>query len=197
METHSKLRLLHSKNLDCNGDNSGTITITAANFDVEYEYSVDGGTTFIGPFTSAEQITGLNAQVHSIIVRDVNTSVAAGCPINLSQELTEPDPLVASASITSPITCNSGATITASAIGGTPNYLYRLENTGGLVIRPYQSATSFTAVPVGDYIVRVQDKNGGANFCEDPIDTAISIVTPVSPTFTGNSINLLFWRQRR
>ncbi|MFS4492723.1 T9SS type B sorting domain-containing protein [Maribacter sp. 2308TA10-17] len=172
------------ENLDCNGDNSGTITITATNFSTGFQYSLNGG-SFSATFTTPQTIPGLNAQIHNIVVRDANLTIASGCPITLTQELTEPDPLVASASITSPITCDTGATITASAIGGTPNYQYRLETTGGLPVRPYQTTTTFTDVPAGDYIVRVQDKTGGVDFCEDIIDTPINIVDPISPSFTA------------
>ncbi len=169
------------ENLDCNADNSGTITITANNFGASgFEYSIDGGSTFIGPFSSAEQITGLSAQVHNIIVRDVDEPIA-GCTVNLSQTLTEPTAIVADASITEQFTCdNTGATITASATGGTPTYEYQLEDTIGTVITAYQTTTTFTNLPAGDYIVRARDNN----LCSDPIDTAITVVAPVNPTFT-------------
>lgn len=168
------------ENLDCNADNSGTITITADNFGPGgYEYSLDA-TTFIGPFTAAEQITGLSAQAYTITVRDVDNPIA-GCTITLNQTLTEPAPVVVTASITEEFTCNNtGATITASASGGTPTYVYQLEDGVGGVITAYQTGTTFTNLAAGDYIVRARD----TNLCEDPIDTAITVVAPVNPTFT-------------
>ena len=168
------------ENLDCFADNSGTITITADNFNAGgFEYSLNGA-AFEGPFTTDEQITGLAAQAHNIIVRDVDDPIA-GCTITLNQTLTEPTALVASAAITETFTCNNtGATITASAIGGTPTYEYQLEDGVGGIITAYQSAVTFTSLAAGDYIVRARDINS----CNDPIDTPITVVAPVNPTFT-------------
>ncbi|CAM4149733.1 T9SS type B sorting domain-containing protein [Zobellia roscoffensis] len=170
------------ENLDCNADSSGTITIDADNYGTGgFEYSLNGA-AFVGPFTAAEQITGLAAQAHSIEVRDVDNAVASlpGCMVLLNQTLTEPDAIVASASITEQYTCNNtGATITASAIGGTPTYEYQLEDDLGTTITTYQTETTFTNVPAGDYIVRVRD----TNLCSDPINTPITVTAPVVPTF--------------
>ncbi|TMM58985.1 T9SS type B sorting domain-containing protein [Maribacter algarum] len=175
------------ENLDCNADNSGTITISADNFGAGgFEYSLNSG-AFVGPFTADEQITGLAAQAHSIVVRDVDDPVA-GCTVTLNQTLTEPAPIVAAAAITETFTCNTGsATITASATGGTPTYEYQLEDNAGSVIGTFDFATNgnntiFSGLTAGDYIVRARDINN----CSDPIDTPITVVAPVSPTFTVN-----------
>ncbi|CAN0578255.1 unnamed protein product, partial [Ectocarpus sp. 12 AP-2014] len=85
-------------NLDCNGDNSGNITINASNYGAGgFQYNVNGG-TFVGPFTSAQLITGLNAQIHNIVVQDVNDPTS--CTIPLSQVLTEPAVVEVNATIT-------------------------------------------------------------------------------------------------
>jgi len=164
------------ENLDCNADNSGTITITAENYGAGgYEYSLDA-TTFIGPFTAPEQITGLSAQAYTITVRDIDNPIT-GCTVTLNQTLTEPTPVVTTASITSPLTCtNGGATITANSNGGTPTYTYQLEDTGATPIAGYDFATNgsnniFTGLAAGDYIVRARDSNG----CEDPVDAPITV----------------------
>ncbi len=167
------------KNLDCNNDNTGTITITAENYGPSgYEYSMDG-TTYVGPFTTSQQITGLSAQTYSITVRDVANPIS-GCTVSLSQTLTQPDVIVATASMTDVYTCNNtGATITASVSGGTPGYQYQLEDNSGTIITAYQTAHIFAAVTEGSYIVRVKDSNS----CTDPIDTAITVVKPEKPVF--------------
>ena len=169
------------ENLDCNADNSGTITITADNFGAGgFEYSLNGG-AFVGPFAAApQQITGLSAQAYTIVVRDVANPIA-GCSVILNQMITEPFVVIASASITDPFTCNNtGATITASASGGTPTFVYQLEDSVGGIITAYQAGTTFTNLPVGDYIVRARD----INLCTDPIDTVITVVAPANPVFT-------------
>lgn len=171
-------------NLGCNLDGSGTITLSANNFGASgYEYSLNGG-AFVGPFTADEQITGLTAIAYAIVVRDVDNPIA-GCTVNLSQTLTEPAPLVASASITEPLTCaNGGATITASALGGTPTYVYQLEDNGGVVIGTFDFATNgantvFSGLAAGNYIVRARDINN----CEDAINTALTVVGTTPVTF--------------
>ncbi|MDT7828895.1 T9SS type B sorting domain-containing protein [Pricia sp. S334] len=172
-----------SENLDCHNDGTGTITIDADNYGAGgYEYSLDGGTTFVGPFTAPEQITGLAAQAYSIEVRDVDNAVLGtplgGCVVTLNRTLTEPTVVVASASVTDELTCtNGGATITASGTGGTPTYEFQLEDTGGTPIASYDFATNgtntvFTGLPAGDYIVRTRDING----CGDEIDSPLTVV---------------------
>jgi len=171
-------------NLACNLDGSGTITISANNYGAGgYEYSLNGG-AFVGPFSADEQITGLTAQAHAIVVRDVDNPIA-GCTVTLNQTLNEPSPIVAAASITEALTCaNGGATITASASGGTPTYIYQLEDTVGSIIGSFDFATNgantiFSGLAAGDYIVRARD----ANNCEDIIDTALSVVPTTPVTF--------------
>ncbi|KAG1650661.1 hypothetical protein GQR58_027830 [Nymphon striatum] len=168
------------ENLDCNADSSGTITITANNFGAGgFEYSLNGA-AFVGPFTAVEQITGLDAIAYTITVRDVDDPIA-GCTVVLNQTLDEPTPIVAAASITEQFTCNNtGATITASATGGTPTYEYQLEDDLGAIITAYQASVTFTNVAAGDYIIRARDLNA----CSDPIDTVITIVAPANPVFT-------------
>ncbi|MGB5699473.1 T9SS type B sorting domain-containing protein [Muriicola sp.] len=167
-------------NISCNGGADGSITFSITNFDTinGFEYSVNGG-GYSAPQTSSPiVVNGLSAGINTIDVRDVLNN---SCLIALSETLTEPTPVVASASITAPFTCsNLGATITASATGGTPTYLYQLEDTVGGIIRPYQASTTFASVPAGDYIVRARDINN----CDDPIDAPISVLPPVNPTFT-------------
>ncbi len=167
-------------NLSCNGSADGTITFEVENFDLVngFEYSVNGG-AFSAPQTvSPVTVNGLSAGAYAIEVRDFLDN---SCTVTLSETLTEPAPLVASASITVEFTCNNtGARITASAIGGTPSYEYQLEDNVGGIITPYQAGVDFVSVPAGDYIIRARDTNN----CEDPIDAPITVVAPANPTFT-------------
>ena len=167
-------------NISCNGGADGSITFEVENFDAVngFEYSVNGGAFSAPQFASPVTVNGLIAGVYNIEVRDVLDN---SCTITLTETLSEPTPVVASAVITEPFTCvNGGATITASATGGTPSYEYQLEDGVGGVIVPYQTGTTFTGLVAGDYIVRVRDTNN----CEDPIDAPITIVAPNNPTFT-------------
>ncbi|MEM9646871.1 MAG: SprB repeat-containing protein [Bacteroidota bacterium] len=168
--------------VSCNGSNDGSITFEVENFDAingfEYRLGTSGPFTnsTTSPVTISNALTGDNmvAGAYVIEVRDVLDN---SCFVSLNQTLSEPAALVASASITSVLTCsNGGATITASAAGGTPAYEYRLEDGVGGVITAYQNSNVFTGLAAGDYIVRVRDNN----LCEDPIDTALT-VDPFNP----------------
>ena len=186
IETGKQLRatVATSTDVSCNGFSDGTVTLSVTNFDTTngFEYSTDGGTTFTGPETSSPvTITGLAAGTVNIEVRDVTDNT---CTITLSRAISEPTALITEASETTPYTCdNAGATITASATGGTSAYEYQLEDAGGLILTAYQTIATFTDVTEGNYIIRGRDANG----CIDPIDTAINIVAPANPTFTAIS----------
>lgn len=177
--------------ISCNGSADGSITFETENFDLAtgFTYQVDGGAVSAPQFASPITVNGLTAGNHTITIVDLRDPA---CSVILNQTLTEPDALVASASVTSVMTCtNGGATITASATGGTPAYQYQLEDNVGGVLVAYQSSNIFTGLSDGDYIIRVID----TNLCEDPVDTAITIAPPadilfdVTPTacYSGNN----------
>ncbi|MCK0158104.1 T9SS type B sorting domain-containing protein [Cellulophaga sp. F20128] len=170
------------KNNSCFGSTDGEFVINASNFGAGgFEYSINGG-AFSAAFTTSQTVTGLSAQTYTIEVRDVDDN---GCSITLTQELTQPTEVTATASITDDFTCNNtGATITAVASGGTPTYSYQLEIDGGAVVVGYQPSAIFTDVPANasgeNYIVRVQDSNS----CTNVVTPAITVTAPEVPTFT-------------
>lgn len=164
--------------LSCNGANDGQITIAAQNFELPYgfDYSIDGGTTWINATTSPVVVNGLAANTYSILVRYDDS--ATTCSFPFTQVISQPAPLVVTANLTSPATCLNGATITASASGGTPNYQYQLEDNLGTVVVPFQASGVFSNIVPGDYIVVVRDARG----CSDPTDVPINVPSPVVPT---------------
>ncbi|MBA4745292.1 MAG: T9SS type B sorting domain-containing protein [Muricauda sp.] len=164
--------------ITCNGDADGTITFEAENFDsgIGFEYEINNSGVFTTSTTSPITITGLAAGTHTINIRDLRDPT---CSVVLTQDLTQPDVVDVSASVTTELTCtNGGATITATATGGTPAYQYQLEDTSGTPIVTYQSSNEFPGLAAGDYVVRVQD----ANMCEDVTGT-ITVVPPADITF--------------
>lgn len=168
-------------NISCNGVSDGTITFEVENFDTVngFEYAVNGGTFSAPQMVSPVTVNGLGAGPNTITVRDVLDNT---CSIPLSENLSEPTAILATASITEQFTCNNtGATITASATGGTPTYEYQLEDNALGIITPYQTSAIFTNLVAGDYIVRARD----TNLCSDPIDAPITVVAPSNPTFTA------------
>ncbi|MCL6274248.1 T9SS type B sorting domain-containing protein [Muricauda sp. 2012CJ35-5] len=171
--------------ISCNAGNDGSISFEVENFDAVngFEYQVNGGGYSAPQTASPITIPALAAGNYTIEVRDVLDN---SCIVTLNQALSEPTPVATTASTTSVMTCtNGGATITASASGGTPNYEFQLEDGVGGIIAGFDYATNgnnsvFTGLAPGDYIVRARD----TNLCEDPIDAAITIVAPTTLTFT-------------
>jgi large repetitive protein len=96
--------------------------------------------------------------------------------------ITAPNPLIVTANITASAKCSVGATIEASATGGTPAYRYELwDATATTTIIPSQNSGLFTNVAPGTYIVRAYD----ANNCSD--DTPV--ITVVSPPTLSASLD--------
>ncbi|MEO0505297.1 MAG: T9SS type B sorting domain-containing protein [Bacteroidota bacterium] len=171
-----------SSNLSCNGAGDGTITFEVENFDTTngFEYDINGSGTFTTSTTSPVTLTGLAAGSYTIEVRDVLDN---SCITTLNQTLTQPALVETSAVLTETLTCsNGGATITASATGGTPAYEYQLEDNAGGVITAYQSNPVFTGVMAGDYRVRVRDLNN----CSDLTDTDLNVPAVNLITYAAN-----------
>jgi gliding motility-associated-like protein/uncharacterized repeat protein (TIGR01451 family) len=169
--------ILGSTNPTCNGDSDGSIRFEVENFDTTtgYEYSTDGGTTWL-PETSEDFTTPatLADGTYTIMVRKVsdNTCIATSAT---SVTLTAPTVIIADLKQTAEFTClNTGATLEASATGGTPTYEYQLEDTSATAIVTYDTNPIFTNVPAGDYLVRVKDDNG----CEVVSTTTITVTAP-------------------
>ena len=171
--------------LVCNGLTDGTITFEVENFDATagFEYSVDGGTNYITSTTSPVTTAAVfGAGSQTILIRRADDT---SCEITVTRTINEPTVIVTSASITELFTCNNtGATITASATGGTPTYVYQLEDNTGTAIVGYDFATNgnntvFAPLPIGNYILRARDINN----CNDPINTPLNVVAPNNPTF--------------
>ncbi|WP_437396087.1 T9SS type B sorting domain-containing protein [Flagellimonas lutimaris] len=175
--------------LTCNSAGDGSITFEVENFDsgIGFTYQVNGGTVSGTQTTSPITISGLAAGDYEIVIVDLRDPA---CSVTLNQTLTQPDVLDVIASITNELTCtNGGATITATATGGTPAYEYQLEDTIGTVITAYQSSNVFTGLADGNYVIRARD----VNLCEDTtpitVDPTEIIAFDLTPTvcYSGNN----------
>jgi len=175
--------------LTCNGAADGTITFEAENFDpaIGFTYQVDGGAVSAAHFASPITVNGLSAGAHTIEIVDLRDPA---CSVVLNQTLSQPDVVDVTASVTTQLTCtNGGATITATAIGGTPVYQYQLEDNLGAILTPYQSSNVFTGLTDGDYVIRVRDTNA----CEDAtpitVDPFEILAFDATPTacYSGNN----------
>jgi large repetitive protein len=167
----------------CAGLNDGTITIAAQNFNTTngFQYSINNGGTWITSLVSPVTFTVPAGYPGFVLVRYDATPANSTCSFNLPQVITTPAVLVANATAVQP-TCLVGASITATAAGGTPAYQYQLSLSAppNTVVVAFQGNPVFSNVAAGSYIVTVKDANG----CSDPTNTPIVITDPVLPTAT-------------
>lgn len=150
----------------CNGENSGTATITPSGGTVTNNYTYlwcDGQVT--------QTAINCPAGVCSVTVTDDN-----GCTFVTDVTVNEPPVFTASLDTATPATCNGTATgsINLNVGGGSGGYTYAWTNTADPVINPQNLAAGF-------YDVTVTDLNG----CTEVIaGIEVTEPDPISFTFT-------------
>ncbi len=174
--------LVRVDQVSCNGEDDASVTFEVKNIGdaASYEYSVDGGVSYqVATTTEVTTDAIYNAGNHIIRIRKLDD---LSCETSLSVTVTEPESIEATATISSPNTCNLGATIFVAATKGTPPYTYQLEETSGVIVAAYQATPSFENVIEGEYVVRIQD----ANNCELVLENTKGVVIsePSLPAFT-------------
>jgi gliding motility-associated-like protein len=111
-------------NAVCFGDSTGRATLTVTGGNSPYEYSIDGGATWITNFVSGNEINGLPPNgTYNILVRDDAGDL---CPAEVPVTIHNANPrLVASFAIT-PSSCNGndGALTNLVGSGGLPSSTY-------------------------------------------------------------------------
>jgi large repetitive protein len=136
--------------LNCQGDNSGLISIIASGGNGELSYSIDGGINFFpdGSFS------GLAAGTYELVVKDI-----ANCMFVLDTiVLTEPELLELTSVVTEDIIIGSGneyGSVTIGVAGGVAPYSYSID--AGTT---WQSENYFGALEMGEYEITVMDSNG-------------------------------------
>lgn len=161
----------------CNGDNTGTITITATGGTGVLTYILNPGaiqTNNTGAFT------GISAGTYTVDVDDEN-----GCgPVTSSSiEITEPTQISITSETPTDISCNglTDGQIVIVASGGTGALQYSINNG-----TTYQASDTFTGLAQGtNYQVKVQD----ANLCEVAGATLIISEPAIINLESSNAIN--------
>lgn len=184
--------------ITCNGVNDGTITFQVTNFSVGgYQYGTDPTfTTIIGTSTNAEEtVPNLPQGTNTIYVRDTRDTSDSACILDDSEDIDEPDPIVITADVTDPATCNNSSLATIevlTAVGGSLSYEFELFDTAGAgtIITAFSATDTFTDVPVGNYLVRVRD--AVTNTCVGPaipveVEAPDSVVFDATPTNCYNA----------
>ncbi|MVM36647.1 hypothetical protein GO730_01455 [Spirosoma sp. HMF3257] len=157
----------------CNGQATGSISITASGGTGNYLYSKDNGATF----TDTPQFTNLTAGTYQVVVKDGSNVVSAAQAVTINQ----PAPLTASVtSVTSTCPGLSTGAISTSAGGGVGPYQYSLN--GG---DSYQASSLFTSLPANFYPLKVKDANG----CVFG-NTTYQVTAPTAPTVTPSVTNV-------
>ncbi len=153
--------------LSCNGDCFAIATVAAAGGTGPYNYSWTSGGT--GTFES-----NLCAGTHTATVTD-----SYGCTASADVIITEPSALTFNVTPTD-ITCNGIAdgTLTFEASGGTPNYLYSI-NEGA----SFEITATYSGLSAGVRSVIVSDANG----CESSSSTTINEPTLLSGAITSQT----------
>ncbi|MEZ4990989.1 MAG: SdrD B-like domain-containing protein, partial [Saprospiraceae bacterium] len=170
--------------VDCNGDDTGSIDLAVSGGTPAYTYSWSNGAT-------TEDISNLTAGTYDVTVTDAN-----GCSKYGSFTINEPTDLVIDlgATVVNDADCNGDATgsIDLVVIGGTPNYTYAWSNGA--------TTEDITNLPAGTYDVTVTDAHDcieTASFTiNEPevlaIDTDATVVTDAACNADANgSIDLM------
>ncbi|NOY36126.1 MAG: T9SS type B sorting domain-containing protein, partial [Chlorobi bacterium] len=133
----------------CPGSNNGELVIHVTGGTMPYEYSVDGGTTFLADSTFSNLVAGN----YDIFIRDAGSCTLAGNTITLN----DPPGVTIDQVNAANLTCNGSAdgTIIINASGGATPYTYSIN--GG---SSYQADSLFSSLAAGNYDIAVQDNNG-------------------------------------
>ncbi|MAP54255.1 MAG: hypothetical protein CL605_05075, partial [Altibacter sp.] len=140
------LTLQSKTDILCNGDTTGSITVTASGGIPPYTYTLNGGTP-----QSSPTFNNLAAGVYTIGVSD-----SLGNTDSISVTLTQPEPIsiqITKMNATATGGCVNGQA-TANPSGGVPPYTYQWSASAG-----NQTTATATNLPAGTHTVVVTDAN--------------------------------------
>ena len=144
--------------VNCYGNADGSMTVFTTGGSVPYRYSLNGG-----PLQNGSIFTGLPAGTYVVTVTDSNNCMATS-----TTTVTGPSLLTAT-------TVSNNQSVTATGSGGTPPYLYSVDNG-----RTFTANATFNNLAPGNYLVSTRDYNGCIT------QNAIVVNTP-SPLINGQT----------
>lgn len=130
----------------CNGESSGSVSLTVEGGTAPYSYSWSNGAT-----TTA--ITNVPAGTYSVTVTDANN-----CTVSTEATVGEPTAVICDISKLTDVVTGADGSLEVSASGGTGEYTY-LWNTG-------ETTSVIMGLDGGLYSVTVTDANGCSTACE-------------------------------
>ncbi len=160
-----------SSDVNCNGIADGTINITASGGTSPYQYSIDGGISFLA---NGGNFIGLTQGNYDIAVRDAASCIQFGLTLTIS----EPPALDISGSITDvSIAGGNDGAINITVTGGTSPYTYSWSHG--------PATEDVSGLTAGTYTITVTDANacsGSETYTinEPSILTLSAVTTPVS-----------------
>jgi hypothetical protein len=147
-----------STDVNCNGGNDGSITITATGGSSQYEYSADGGVIW----NDNNMFTNLSAKEYTLMIRDKSDNT---CDIIVKKTIAEPIALKINTKIDS-----AANTIEVEASGGTAPYVYQVGD------QSFGSNNVFTNITKGKaYLFTIKD----ANNCTVSKSDSINLITAI------------------
>jgi gliding motility-associated-like protein/uncharacterized repeat protein (TIGR01451 family) len=173
--------VVNSENVSCFGGDDGSITITSPlGGSGDFEYSIDGGTTWQASGTFGD----LEADTYVVQIRDANST---DCVITLDAELeiTEPDVLEATVDSDN-VTCfggDDGSITITSPLGGSGDFEYSID--GGTT---WQVSGTFGDLEADTYVVQIRDAN--STDCVITLDAELEITEPDVLEATVDSDNV-------
>lgn len=155
-------------NINCNGGNTGMISISASGGTGAYQYS------WTPNVSSLNTATNLAAGNYSCIITDINN-----CSTSVNTTLSEPNAITVNGS-TTPATCSaSDGTASVVATGGAAPYTYSWSSGGNT------NATA-TGLGGGNYTATVTDANG-CSITGGPY--TVTVINPVDAQFTASTLS--------
>ncbi|MFT7113891.1 MAG: hypothetical protein ACI8P7_000671 [Candidatus Azotimanducaceae bacterium] len=161
--------------VSCFGANDGRITVTGFGGTPPYVYSLDNEN-----FQDTNVFEGLSGGTYRVFIKDSLECVSP----SYKEELVEPGQLFIGVVIEQNISCNGeiDGHIRASISGGTPPFLFKLNEEGD-----WQTDPNFYGLEAGNYTISISDKNGCSETSEPSvIENAepLSLIAQVSQEIT-------------
>ena len=151
-------------NINCNGSNTGAASVVVSGGTSPYQYN-----WLPGNYSTAN-VSTLSAGNYQVIVSDTK-----GCTTSSSVVITEPTPLVLSATTQSTFCGSSNGTVEVNVSGGRGPYSY-LWSPGN------NTTNKVTGIQAGNYSVQVTDANG----CVSNISASVNAIP--TPALSLSSI---------
>ena len=157
----------------CNGDDNGSITVSATGGTSPFQYSTGGA------FSSANPITGLGADTYTVTIMD-----NSGCEFVISNvSVDEPAALQIQNLSNDNINSDPGGNTSYNVVGGTSPYEYSWVDSDGNIVTTNEDLPDLTnATDADTYTLTVTDANG----CEVTQSITITGLNELGQTYTIN-----------